>query len=96
MSNELKNEKMDIILKSITSSNEEIIIAKDVKLESKQITWNIDYSIHSGNYNLEFRLKNNQSSYLGSSPEIIILSLNSNDKNYYQNLIKFIYPYSPS
>jgi len=96
MNEKLKNKKMDIILKSVKSSNEEIVVAKEVKLESKEISWNLNYDINSGNYNLVFRLSNDKSSFLGSSPEITILSLTSNDKNYYPRLIKFTYPFAPS
>jgi len=95
MNEKLKNKKMDIILKSVKSSNEEIVVAKEVKLESKEISWNLNYDINSGNYNLVFRLSNDKSSFLGSSPEITILSLTSNDKNYYPRLIKFTYPFAP-
>ncbi|OUM67684.1 hypothetical protein PIROE2DRAFT_68805 [Piromyces sp. E2] len=86
---------MDIILKSVSSSTEEIIVGKDIEINSKKFTWDLDYAIKSGTYNLIFKEKKNNAVYLGTSPEIMILSLNENDKNYYPKLIKFTYPYAP-
>ncbi|ORX77313.1 hypothetical protein BCR32DRAFT_270733 [Anaeromyces robustus] len=94
ISKELNDEKMDIVLKSVTSSDEEIIIAKNVNISMKKYKWNINYTVSSGHYKLEFRLSNN-GSFLGFSPEIIILSISANDKSYYPRLLKFTYPYAP-
>ena len=86
---------MDIVLKSVSSSNEETVIAKNVDISSKKFTWDLDYSVKSGAYNLIFKEKKNNAVYLSTSPQIMILALNENDKNYYPKLIKFTYPYAP-
>jgi len=93
---ELDDRKMNIILKSTTGSNEEIVIADNIPINSKSFIWDVDYSIQSGTYNLIFKeKKSNTAVYLSTSPNIIILSLNTNDKNFYPNLIKFTYPFAP-
>jgi len=88
---------MDIVLKSTSGSNEEIIIAENIQINSNKFTWDIDYSIQPGTYNIIFKEKKNKNVvYLSTSPNIIILSLNTNDKNFYPKLIKFTYPFAPS
>lgn len=94
---ELDDRKMSIILKSTTGSNEETVIADNIPINSKSFIWDVDYLIQSGTYNLIFKeKKSNTAVYLSTSPNVIILSLNTNDKNFYPNLIKFTYPFAPS
>jgi len=95
-SSELKDKKMDIVLKSTSGSNEETIIAENIQINSNKFTWDIDYSVQPGTYNIIFKeKKNNNVVYLSTSPNIIILSLNTSDKNFYPKLIKFTYPFAP-
>ncbi|ORX60825.1 hypothetical protein BCR36DRAFT_578898 [Piromyces finnis] len=91
----LDSEKMDIILKDISGSREEEIIAKNIPITLKKFKINLDNKVKSGTYNLIFiEKKENNDIYMCSSPEILILDMNKNDKNYYPKLLKFTYPYA--